>query len=132
MVIFWSIFGIVLGVGVIALLINWILLNWNGVLNVISIILFIASGILLLVALLATPKIFYKYEYIKPNDIVRSKNMIFVISDSIRHSYNSHAFQSDLKKDYDLSDSLICIEIIKKINFYNCVFEDDKQIGICK
>ena len=126
MFIFWTIFGILLGLTILSLLINRWYLDWASIMIAINIILGIVCVIYLFVALLATPNKFKEITYIKPDEIVRSKNLIFVI-DSVGTVY-----RSDLKKYYDLTDSLVCIEEKRNVNFYNFALDTYKKIRECK
>lgn len=77
-------------------------------------------------AIIITPNFKNVFEYHKPDEIIRSKYMVFAIHDSLGE------FSSGEKLDYDLSDSLICIEVKKCINFYNCVFAEYKKFSKCR
>jgi len=126
MLTYWLIFGIILTLGFLFLLIKFVFFrNRTPVfIFIVCCICFVVPAFMLIIALLATPISFRVYEYYKPDEISRSKNIVFAI-DSLG------VFYSENKKFYDQPDSLICIGVLKKKNFYNGLMQTLKYIEIC-
>ena len=77
------------------------------------------------IGLVLTPDSLVVHRCTNQNEVVRSKNVIFVVNDSLGIVYSKE------KKYYDLPDSLVCIEYIKDVNFYGNAWNMEVNLKKC-
>jgi len=126
MLIYWGSFVVIIGLSIFLLLFNW--LSYNNRREDLSnsgFILFMIAVVMICIGIVWTPDFLVVYRCTNQNDVVRSKNTVFIENDSLGIVY------SDKKKYYDLPDSLLCIESIKNMNFYNRIWSEELNLKKC-